>query len=348
MKWKRFLAIVLAGALLFSMGACKKNETDDSSSAPSEPEEVVDPNYPVSIGDIHVDARPETIVSLSPAMTELICALGAGDRLEGVSDYCDYPSSVDDLERCGTAATPDLTAIEEIGPDVVFASSNLSQDDTVKLQQMDAQVIVLGRADSLDELEEVYVTAATVLDGLVDGEENGQAFFDGLRARYDALKYAADGIADRLHGIYLRMVPLTMATGDTFEGKLLNDALGVNNDAGQYTGWLYPEDQAVNLYPDIIFHDQSIDQTYFGETKVYSTTAAYQNKRLYAFDALAFERQSPRMFDELEEMFAQAYPEVKVQEAKSRPDDEVPEDADSEVDDDDEMLDLDDATQIIE
>ena len=80
MKWKRFLAIVLAGALLFSMGACKKNETDDSSSAPSEPEEVVDPNYPVSIGDIHVDARPETIVSLSPAMTELICALGAGDR----------------------------------------------------------------------------------------------------------------------------------------------------------------------------------------------------------------------------------------------------------------------------
>ena len=37
-----------------------------------------------------------------------------------------------------------------------------------------------------------------------------------------------------------------------------------------YTGWEYPADQAVNLYPDIIFYDEGIDPEYFKGTQVYN------------------------------------------------------------------------------
>ena len=99
-------------------------------------------------------------------------------------------------------------------------SAPMTQAYTVALQQMGAEVVVLPRADSIDALETTYVTAATVLDGMQDGDENGRRVFGALRARYDALTDAAGGIADRVSGVYLRAVPLLIATGDTFEGQL--------------------------------------------------------------------------------------------------------------------------------
>ena len=66
---------------------------------------------------------------------------------------------------------------------------------------MGAEVVVLGRADSLEALSEVYETAATILDGMEDGAENGQTVFGGLRAGttpvqpFDRLRIVAE-IAD--------------------------------------------------------------------------------------------------------------------------------------------------------
>ena len=116
-------------------------------------------------------------------------------------------------------------------------------------------------------------------------------------------------MTERLGGVYLRAAPLMMATGDAFEGELLA-AIGVENDAAAYTGWEYPADQAVNLYPDIIFYDEGIDPEYFKGTQVYNTTDAYKQGRIYPVNGTALERQSGRMFAELEKMFAEAYPEL--------------------------------------
>ncbi len=309
-KHTGLLALLLAAAIAVTAAGCKdkggKEEPQGtvSSSAP----EPVDRNFPVSIGEIRIPERPERIVSLSPALTEVLCELGAESRLAGVSDFCDYPQSVEGLDRCGSASLPNFEAIAALSPDVVFTSAPLAQADAVRLQQMGAEVVVLGRADSLEALSEVYETAATILDGMEDGAENGQTVFGGLRAGYDALKARADNLSEPLGGILLREPPLLMATGDTFEGELL-EWIGVENDAAEFTGWVYPSDKAVDLYPDLIFYDQSIDPSYFQSTPVYSTTGAFQNGRLYPVDMTAFERQSGRMLDELTHMFESAYPE---------------------------------------
>ena len=101
MKHTGLLALLLAAAIAVTAAGCKdkggKEEPQGtvSSSAP----EPVDRNFPVSIGEIRIPERPERIVSLSPALTEVLCELGAESRLAGVSDFCDYPQSVEGLDR---------------------------------------------------------------------------------------------------------------------------------------------------------------------------------------------------------------------------------------------------------
>lgn len=289
----------MAAALVFS--GCHKEKTASVSSEPDKPPEPVeepDPNWPAKAGTAVLEEKPETVVSLSPALTEMVYELGG--QLSGVSEYCDYPPEAADLPHCGTADTPDMEALEKLSPDLILSSTPLAEADAAVLEEAGAVLAVFPRAGGLDGMEETYVSLGTLLGGAIDGRENGETVFGKLRERYDAL---VSGVSpSEVSGIWLRAVPLVMATGDTFEGKLLTEALGIQNDAAEFTGWQYPAEKAVDLYPDVIFYDESIDPEYFKGTQVYNTTDAYKQNRMYAFSSLPFERQSGRMLDELERM----------------------------------------------
>jgi iron complex transport system substrate-binding protein len=59
------------------------------------------------------------VVSLSPALTETLFAIGAGDSLVGVSDYCDYPKAASALPKAGTSITPNFEAIARLAPTTI-------------------------------------------------------------------------------------------------------------------------------------------------------------------------------------------------------------------------------------
>lgn len=62
---------------------------------------------------------PDRIVSLSPALTEILFALGGGDLVVGVTDFCAYPPEVADLPRCGGFLNPNLERLTELHPDLI-------------------------------------------------------------------------------------------------------------------------------------------------------------------------------------------------------------------------------------
>ncbi|HEV8246781.1 MAG TPA: helical backbone metal receptor, partial [Polyangiaceae bacterium] len=64
------------------------------------------------------------IVSLAPAVTETIFALGAGKLLVGVSDYCDFPSEARRLPHLGTSLTPNYEAIARAAPTLIVSEAN--------------------------------------------------------------------------------------------------------------------------------------------------------------------------------------------------------------------------------
>ncbi len=66
------------------------------------------------------------IVSLAPAITETLFAIGAGGDVIAISDYCDYPPQALALPRVGTSITPNFEAIARLNPRQILGEANAS------------------------------------------------------------------------------------------------------------------------------------------------------------------------------------------------------------------------------
>jgi iron complex transport system substrate-binding protein len=86
------------------------------------------------------DAPPQRIVSLLPAITELVCELGACERLVGVDRHSNHPQRVRDLPRLGGMEDTPLEAVMRLKPDLVLVagSARLLQ----RMQRLGLRVMV--------------------------------------------------------------------------------------------------------------------------------------------------------------------------------------------------------------
>jgi iron complex transport system substrate-binding protein len=73
---------------------------------------------------VEIPAHPQRIVTMMPSLAEVVCALGLGDRLVGVSDYSDYPERAKSIPRVGSYVSPSLETIVALAPDLVLASKD--------------------------------------------------------------------------------------------------------------------------------------------------------------------------------------------------------------------------------
>ena len=64
------------------------------------------------------------IVSLAPSITETLFALGVGDRVAGVTSYCDYPPEAKLKEKVGDTLKPNVERIVGIKADLVIVSTS--------------------------------------------------------------------------------------------------------------------------------------------------------------------------------------------------------------------------------
>lgn len=312
---KRIFALVLALLLVLSLSGCslfdlKNSEASSSSDSSPEdadiPEEEEDPEYPVDVFGARLDSRPGIVVSLSPSMTEKVYDLGLEDRLEGVSDYCDISDSRS-VVRCGTAQIPDLDEIAALSPHLVLTATELSENDLTAIQQMGAEVAVIPRAESVAALLENYIAIAKLFEGERSGGALGESFGEKISERLDTLAQQAP--AETKNAVFLRNLNFTVATGDTLENELMG-VIGLRNIAEDYTDWSYPEAEADSAEGkqnfasiDIIYCDKrSVTMKMLEQSAFYKGFNAVIKDRYLYIDISAFERQSLKMFDELERM----------------------------------------------
>jgi ABC-type Fe3+-hydroxamate transport system substrate-binding protein len=90
-------------------------------------------------------APPRRVVSLVPAATELVFALGAGDRLVGRTKWCDYPSTVAAVPSVGDGLNPNVEAIVATNPDLVLSYRSSSNAQSVaRLRALAIPVVELA------------------------------------------------------------------------------------------------------------------------------------------------------------------------------------------------------------
>jgi cobalamin transport system substrate-binding protein len=105
---------------------------------------------------VRIPDHPARIVSLAPSITETVFALGDGDRLAGVTDYCDYPPEATRKPRVGGIATPNFEAILALRPDLVIATSESNYADHVdRLTSLGLPVFVVRPIDWETVLESI-------------------------------------------------------------------------------------------------------------------------------------------------------------------------------------------------
>jgi len=120
------------------------------------PTPTADPAFPVTLADdegtaVTIPARPQRIVSLTPAVTETLFALGAGDRLVANSDFDDYPAAVTALPHVASFTGVDVEKVVGMKPDLVIAGGNgfNPPEAITKLRAVGIPVLVVY-ADSVD------------------------------------------------------------------------------------------------------------------------------------------------------------------------------------------------------
>lgn len=293
-------------------------EPSGSSQAPQITPEDENQEYPVTAFQVTVEAYPERVVSLSPAVTSMLLDLGYGSRLTGVSDYCEGLSG--DLPMpVGSALLPDWDAIQDADPELILTSAPLTELDLSRLETMGIPVIQINSPVTLEAWLDTCQGLCILLDGNVAGAELGNAFQEDTANQLEKIQegistYLADAEEDRLKAIYLQDLPFSVSTGDTIENSIL-EAAGLENLADGYRNWAFPPEALENAQPDLVLVNKGGDITAeasIAEAPVLQSLTAAEQGDILEIDGRLLELPSLQWIDLVREIAAFAYPDADI------------------------------------
>ncbi|GIX45877.1 MAG: ABC transporter substrate-binding protein [Candidatus Tectimicrobiota bacterium] len=273
--------------------------------------------FPLTVSDalgrrLTLPAPPQRLVSLAPSLTETLFALGAGERLVGVTLYDDYPPQVQRLPRVGgyVAASISIEKILSLRPDLVLAYGELQYAVVEALARRQVPVAaLLARC-----VEEVYAT--TLLLGRLTGQlrqaHQVVAAMQQRVARVQA-RVAAIPPEKRVRVFYaVQDEPLITAGPQTFLGQLLTLAGGLNIFADLQARYApVSAEEVVRRNPEVILgpdhHGQPLRR--LAQQPGWQHVAAVRQGRIYLLDGDLVSRPGPRLAAALEAVVQALYPQ---------------------------------------
>jgi iron complex transport system substrate-binding protein len=178
---------------------------------------------PIVERDTSPDQHKMRVVSLSPSVTEMLFAIGAGDLLVGATDYCDYPPEAKQIERVGGLGRPNMEKLLALSPDLVVATDFDRGGYAQTLRQSGVQVLD-AKIRSLDELFERLLQ----LGDAVGKQQQAKAIVANMQTE---LKSVAAQFADAPRPrVFVEIWddPLTTVGGSSFLDDVVTSAGGVN------------------------------------------------------------------------------------------------------------------------
>jgi iron complex transport system substrate-binding protein len=277
--------------------------------------------FPVTLIDdlgytITLTEKPERIISLAPANTEILFALGLEDSVIGVTEYCNYPSETEAKEKIGSYTTPNIEKIVNLNPDLVLAAYGNPTGTVEALKRFNLTVVGLN-ARNLDEI--LYNLR---LVGEITGRSaNASVLVADMVQRIEVIDERMSNLKDEERPKILHIIwhdPIWVAGKGTFEDELIKRSGGVNIAPVEGYRALSLE-KLIELNPDVIITPSGSGmgctltnfcyEYIMGEPRL-RTIEAVRTKRVYVINADIVCRAGPRIVDALEEMARITHPEL--------------------------------------
>ncbi len=298
-----FLAIALGG-LTFSW-SCKPRQQAGKSEPANTTIEITDETGK----RFRIPARLERVVSLAPNLTEIIYAVGAGDRLVGNTTFCDYPAEAKSVAKVGDTMQPNIESIIALRPQLVLVSTASQLEAFTR--QMSQQNIPIYVTDPKD-FEGVLRTIQS-LGGLFGNHDKATQVVSDLRARARAVEDAVKSRKPVKVFYQLSREPLYTAGRDSFITDLIRRAGGESVTADVPGAWpTFSQESALAAQPEAIILP-TFDSMGQGETDVATAlknSPAAKTRRVYGINGDLLSRPGPRLVDGLEEMARKLHPEA--------------------------------------
>lgn len=263
---------------------------------------------------VTIENHPERIVSLSPANTEILFALGLDEKIVGVTEYCTYPEAALSKEKIGGFSTVNIEKVSVLNPDLIVAADGNSEETVSHLRELGFTVITIN-ADTID---------TTLDDILLLGKATGAD--DEAEALVSSMKEDLAEIAEKtsaeekptiLHCMWTD--PLWVSGSGTFQDEMITAAGGVNAAADE-GGWVaLTMEKFLTMNPDIIVVDSGNGmgvgaddalRDFFLKDPRMQSLSAVQNEQVYVVNADIIDRGGPRIVEGVEALAEIAHPDI--------------------------------------
>jgi iron complex transport system substrate-binding protein len=240
-RFPSLLFVAVAGVLL---AGCGNGDKATPAAVPS------NPAFPVTVGAVTLDKRPEKIVSLSPTATEMLFGIGAGSQVTAVDDNSNYPAEAPKTPLSGFK--PNAEAIARYNPDLVVLSNDTDQVSRA-LTTLKIPVYLAPAAKTLDDT----YTQINDLGKLTGHLTDAAALATRIKDDIGKLVKDVPQRSKKLSYYYELDNTLYSVTSKTFIGSLFS-MVGLENiaDPADSSGGGYPQLNAealIKANPDLIF-----------------------------------------------------------------------------------------------
>ena len=260
---------------------------------------------------VNVPAAPQRLVTMAASLTEMVFALGFGDRLVGVEQFSDYPPAAREIPKVGSYTLPDLEGIVALQPDLCLAIKDGNPPHILeRLRGLGIPVYVVDPRN----LPGVIATLGEI-GHLLGAEEEAGKLTATLTRRLQRIKDLAARAAQRPRVFFqIGLAPIVSAGSHTFLDELITTAGGLNLAAGKTPYPRFSQEQVLALQPEVIIITSMDRGGAFEQVKAgwerWENLPAARNHHIFLVDSNLVDRPSPRLLDGLELLFRLIHPEL--------------------------------------
>ncbi len=244
------------------------------------------------------------IISLAPSFTEIVYALGAEEKLVGVTTYCDYPQEAALKQKVGDFLNPSIERIIAMKPDCVLATAPSQARTIDRLEKLGLNVVQLN-PESILGVERCIVQIGEILDR----KDAADSLVDQFRGSIRRLRHLTSLIENKKR-VFLEMDtnPLVSPGPASFVGELLTLAGGENVVQSNSRYPVVNPEFVIKEDPEvIIIANPAVSPEEVKSRLGWGTISAIRWGRVYSIEAGKISRPGPRAVKGAEELFRLIY-----------------------------------------